>query len=296
MLTKQQQQSVIECLNQYLGRTCSLRKIEPVTGGDINASYKLTTDQGAFFVKTHTDSLAESMYQAEWAGLAVLNQQTWLKVPYPVGTGQGHGRFFFIMEALDLTGPIHDSTLGTGLAHLHRLGADTFGFEHHNYIGTTPQSNSPSPHWAEFWWQQRLLPQLLLAFERGYYTELDVWQAPLERASRRLLDHHHPTPALVHGDLWRGNVGFDPHHGPCLFDPATYYGDREVDLAMTQLFGGFAPSFYQAYQDEWPLPFGYQERVTLYNLYHLLNHLNLFGRGYLGQCLAAIKTVVASAG
>lgn len=288
MLATPQRLAILECLSQHLGQTCALEKCELAAGGDINTSYQLTTDKGCYFVKTHPAPIAQTMYHAEWVGLVELSRQTQLKVPQPLGVGQGQDLFFLIMENLHLGGRSNDAVLGKGLAALHQQKAARFGFAEHNFIGTTPQINTWSDNWAEFWWQCRLQPQLCLAYENGYRKKLQPLEAALQQATEKYLGHHQPIPALVHGDLWRGNVGFDQQTNPCIFDPASYYGDREVDLAMTQLFGGFSAVFYQAYQEQWPLPSGHQARVPLYNLYHLLNHLNLFGGGYLGQCLGEI--------
>jgi len=147
--------------------------------------------------------------------------------------------------------------------------------------GSTPQENGTSASWAEFWRRRRLEPQLVLASRNGYRLEAPpVW---------RLLEGHQPVASLLHGDLWRGNAGFLADGAPVLFDPAVYYGDREADLAMTELFGGFPQEFYEAYSEAWPLGEGYELRKPLYNLYHLLNHLNLFGGGYLAQVRATLR-------
>jgi len=166
------------------------------------------------------------------------------------------------------------------LAAAHRKAGPRFGWPRDNYIGATPQENAPCAGWAEFWRHRRLEPQLALANRNGYRVEAPpVW---------RLLEGHEPVASLLHGDLWSGNAGFLADGAPVVFDPAVYYGDREADLAMTELFGGFAEEFYAAYSEAWPLDEGYKLRKQLYNLYHLLNHLNLFGGGYLGQVRATL--------
>jgi len=167
------------------------------------------------------------------------------------------------------------------LAALHRRQAARFGWARDNTIGATPQANGWCESWTMFWRERRLAPQLALAARNGYRIDVPpVW---------RLLEGHEPAPSLLHGDLWSGNAGFLPDGAPVLFDPAVYYGDREADLAMTELFGGFPGEFYCAYNAAWPLASGYQQRKPLYNLYHLLNHLNLFGGGYLTQVRAALR-------
>ena len=161
------------------------------------------------------------------------------------------------------------------LASVHRHQADRFGWQRDNYIGSTPQQNGWRESWIAFWRERRLEPQIALARANGYRIEVPpVW---------RLLEGHEPAPSLLHGDLWSGNAAFLPDGAPVLFDPAVYYGDREADLAMTELFGGFPREFYSSYRKIYPLDAGYEKRKHLYNLYHLLNHLNLFGSGYLGQ-------------
>jgi fructosamine-3-kinase len=187
------------------------------------------------------------------------------------------------MEFIDLRTRGNFAALGAMLAQLHQSRGERFGWARDNYIGSTPQPNGWCERWAQFWRERRIGPQLELARSKGFI--IDAGRAC------DILDAHEPPPSLVHGDLWNGNVRFlatgktagKTAGAPVLFDPAVYYGDREVDLAMTELFGGFPREFYSAYEEAWPLPAGYELRKHLYNLYHLLNHLNLFGGGYLAQ-------------
>jgi fructosamine-3-kinase len=198
-----------------------------------------------------------------------------VRVPKVFSHGVEGGRAYLLLEYLDLQANGDFAALGRVLAALHRKSAPRFGWQRDNYIGATPQANGWCDDWAEFWRERRLRPQ----FERAGLN----FEFP-----ERLLENHRPQPSLLHGDLWNGNVGFTAQ-GPVLFDPAVYYGDREADLAMTELFGGFPREFYQAYRQAWPLPPGYEKRKHVYNLYHLLNHLNLFGGGYLGQVNATLR-------
>jgi protein-ribulosamine 3-kinase len=183
------------------------------------------------------------------------------------------------MERLQLGARPDWPAMARLIANLHRRTGERFGWDTDNWIGLAPQLNGWRDDWAAFFLERRLRPQVERAMEKGF--TLDV-------PDMRDLVRHRPEPSLLHGDLWSGNVGFTPE-GPVIFDPAVYYGDRETDLAMTKLFGGFPAEFYAAYQAEWPLPQGYETRKTLYNLYHLLNHLNLFGAGYLGQVKATLR-------
>lgn len=262
---------------------------EAVAGGDINTSYLLTTSCRTYFVKTLNQPNATIMHQTEARGLQALAQTHSLEVPEVIGDGAVDGTSFLVLQGLRLGGPRDWQALGRGLQAIHRHTASHFGWPETNFIGTAPQYNTEHTHWREFWWQLRLLPQLELAYSNGYRHPLESVAKVLPPICDRLLSQHQPPASLVHGDLWAGNVGFLSDARPVLFDPACYYGDREVDLAMTHLFGGFSEDFYRAYYAEWPLKAGYQHRFILYNLYHLLNHLNLFGRGYLDQCVHSIK-------
>jgi fructosamine-3-kinase len=242
---------------------------EAVSGGCIHRCYR--TAQG--FLKVNHAHLADA-FAAEADGLAAL-RAAGCTAPEPLETGVDDGEAYLLMQWLDLRSRGNFAALGHMLARMHRSTGRRFGWSRDNYIGSTAQRNGQNESWKAFWREQRLAPQLELARRNGH--RLDIG------AACDLLDGHAPQPSLVHGDLWSGNAGFLRDSSPVLFDPAVYYGDREVDLAMTELFGGFPREFYSAYEDEWPLEAGYQRRKHLYNLYHLLNHLNLFGGGYLAQ-------------
>jgi len=183
------------------------------------------------------------------------------------------GTTYIQLEFLQLTRNGDWAALGRMLAKLHRQTGPRFGWHRDNYIGLSPQQNGWCDDWTEFWVTRRLKPQIEWARAKGFN---------LEFPSVEILQEHHPAPSLLHGDLWSGNAGFTAE-GPVIFDPAVYYGDRETDLAMTELFGGFPRQFYRGYDEAFPLSDGYEQRKHLYNLYHLLNHLNIFGGGYLGQ-------------
>ena len=189
-----------------------------------------------------------------------------------------HGTDFIVLEKLDLKRNGDWAAMARMLAQLHRSYGERFGWHRDNWIGLSSQFNKWTDDWAEFFAEQRLKPQIEMA--KRYAIELpDV---------RKLLGDRKPKPSLLHGDLWAGNAGFIAD-GPVFFDPAVYYGDREADLAMTELFGGFPTEFYSSYQKEFPLKEGYERRKHLYNLYHLLNHLNIFGGSYLGQVQATLE-------
>jgi protein-ribulosamine 3-kinase len=210
-------------------------------------------------------------FAAEADGLDALRPH--IRVPQVLAHGVKDGRAFIRLEYLALARSGDYAALARMLASLHRQAGPRFGWHRDNYIGHSPQANAWHDHWAEFFIERRLRPQAL--------------RAGIELPPVKLLENHHPQPSLLHGDLWSGNAGFTAE-GPVVFDPAVYYGDREADLAMTELFGGFPDEFYAAYDEAWPLERGYETRKHLYNLYHLLNHLNLFGPGYLAQVNATL--------
>ena len=185
-----------------------------------------------------------------------------------------------------------DEQAGRELAAMHRTRGRAFGWHRDNTIGSTPQQNTPLDDWVSFWRERRLDFQLKLAAQNGYGGRLQQrGEQLLERFP--VLMNHEVAPSLLHGGLWGGNIAYDRDGSPVIFDPAVYYGDREADLAMTELFGGFAGNFYAAYNEAWPLDSGYGVRKVLYNLYHILNHLNLFGDGYLSQSQSMIDRLLA---
>jgi fructosamine-3-kinase len=178
----------------------------------------------------------------------------------------------------------------------HRITGPQFGWQRDNFIGSTPQCNAAAPTWPFFFARRRLLPQLELAKRHGHHGQLIASGERLAEQLPALFVDHQPQPSLLHGDLWSGNAATDEAGTLALFDPAVYFGDREADLAMSELFGGFPDSFYAAYREAWPLADGFEQRKTLYNLYHVLNHLNLFGSGYLHQAERMIARLLAEIG
>jgi fructosamine-3-kinase len=247
---------------------------EAVSGGCIHRCYRVLIAGKARFLKTNAARHAEG-FAAEADGLAAL-RRVGLKAPQPLAHGVAGEDAYLLLEYLELGGRSDFGALGRMLAAAHRKPGPRFGWSRDNYIGSTPQQNGWCADWAEFWLTRRMTPQLELAQRNGFDLEVKFD-----------LGDHRPQPSLLHGDLWSGNAGFTAE-GPVVFDPAVYYGDREADLAMTELFGGFPRAFYDAYNEMFPLPEGYERRKHLYNLYHLLNHLNLFGAGYLGQVKATL--------
>jgi len=185
-----------------------------------------------------------------------------------------------------------DALLGEQLATLHRRTGKAFGFTQDNFIGSSPQRNTWNNDWISFWREERLGFQLELAAENGYGGKLQSLGEDLLEALPAFFEGYAPAPSLLHGDLWSGNHAFLADGTPTIFDPAVYYGDRECDLAMTELFGGYTANFYAAYRAAWPLHEGYGLRRDLYNLYHILNHANLFGGGYANQAEQMMRTLL----
>ncbi len=259
---------------------------QAVTGGCIHACYRLTSGATQLFVKSNTARYADA-FAAEADGLEAL-RAAGLRAPKPLAHGASGERAFLALEWLELRDHGDFAALGRALAELHRRIGTSFGWQRDNYIGATPQLNAVSNDWIEFWRTRRLAPQLAHAEAHGHGAALRNDLALLRERLPALFSNYAPQASLLHGDLWRGNAGFLPDGSPVVFDPAVYRGDREADLAMTELFGGFPPDFYAAYREAWPLDPGYATRKHLYNLYHLLNHLNLFGGGYLGQVRAVL--------
>ena len=261
-------------------------------GTPLNGTWRLDAPVRCLFVKTNAAARLP-MLEAEADGLAELGRAGAIRVPAPVACGRAGDVAFLALEWLELGRGGRDAAFGRALAALHRVRAPAFGWHRDNTIGTTPQDNTRSDDWIAFFRDRRIAPQLALAARNGHDGRLRHDGEALLAAIPALLAGHAPPPSLLHGDLWSGNAARLASGEPAMFDPAVYFGDRETDLAMTELFGGFGADFYAAYRAEWPLADGYAYRRTLYNLYHVLNHFNLFGGGYGAQALAMIAELLA---
>jgi fructosamine-3-kinase len=234
------------------------------------------------------------MLEAEADGLRELDAGCSVRVPTVLASGVAGNGAFLALEWVQLSRASGDeqALLGAQLARQHRILATRFGWRRDNTIGSTEQLNTWADDWSTFFREHRLGFQLRLAERNGFGGKLQENGARLLERLDTLLGEHRPAPSLLHGDLWGGNVGADPGGAPVIFDPAVYFGDRETDLAMTRLFGGFSREFYEAYETVWPLPASAARRVDLYNLYHVLNHLNLFGYTYLEQAQAIMERLL----
>jgi len=265
-----------------------------VGGGSINRCYRWPSASGPVFVKVAAGAAA-AMLEAEAAGLAELARARAVRVPRVLACGTAGTSAFVALEWLESGAATEASAarLGAQLAAQHAVSAPHHGWWRDNTIGSTPQANGTAASWPEFFRERRLRPQLELAVSRGFGALLEAPGERLLEGVEALLATHRPPPALLHGDLWGGNWLSTPDGEPVIFDPAVYYGDRETDIAMTGLFGGFGPRFYQAYAALAPLPPGAELRRELYNLYHLLNHANLFGGGYAASARRVIERLLA---
>jgi protein-ribulosamine 3-kinase len=288
-------EQLVELLTGHVGQPVDIDGAFPVGGGSINDAWRLETDAGRFFLKTNSADRYPSMFEAEADGLRRLREAGPLHVPEVIAHGEvrntaDHDDSFLLLEWIEggIKGPSFWAEFGKGLAQLHRHTQERFGLERDNYIGSLVQRNTPERDWPSFFIHQRLEPQLKMARDR---KRVEAGMAFRFERLFHQMDGLFPNepPALLHGDLWSGNFLCDHMGRPVLIDPAVYYGHREVDLAMTRLFGGFDAEFYTAYMNEHPMQEGWEERVDVCNLYPLLVHVNLFGGGYVLQAEAVLK-------
>lgn len=287
--------SIADHIASETGRPFSVRRQRSVGGGCINSAVVLEGKQGQFFVKLNQAARAE-MFAAELEGLREILDSRTVPAPAPICCGCTHGYAYLVLEYV-AHGKPHEHSMeqfGKDLARMHAVCSEHYGWQRDNTIGSTPQINTASDNWIDFWRVQRLQFQLRLAADGGYGGSLQRKGEALLADLEIFFRDYTPAPALLHGDLWSGNYMIDGKGQAVVFDPAVYYGDRETDLAMTELFGGFPTRFYHAYRDTYPLDTGYPLRKTLYNLYHVLNHLNLFGGGYRQQAEGMIDALLAT--
>ena len=286
-------QSVAQQITATTGQPFNPKAPDNLGGGCINNAFRLGDGTQTWFVKTNSVA-ALTMFEAEAHGLHALAASQTLQVPRALCTGIAGESSFIVLEYLQMgrgsTAAWREA--GEQLAAMHRHSADRFGWDRDNTIGATPQPNTWNSDWVTFWREQRLGFQLAEAARNGHHGQLQRLGERLLECFPAMMDHA-PHPSLLHGDLWGGNIGFSERGTPLIYDPATYFGDREAELAMTELFGGFPADFYAAYRATWPLDNGYRVRRSLYNLYHVLNHLNLFGGAYRTQAEHMMQTLLA---
>ncbi len=269
----------------------------PVSGGCINRAWRLDASDQTLFVKTNAICY-QDMFEAEAAGLEEMQRAHALRVPRVIVQGAADETAWLVLEWIERGQP-DDSTeqaLGELLATLHRYRAERHGWHRNNTIGSTKQINTGCDDWVSFYAGNRLRFQIDLAISNGFARDFSDSGYRLIDGVASFFQSYTPVPSLLHGDLWAGNWSADVHGRPYVYDPAVYFGDRETDIAMTRLFGGFGRRFYDAYQASWPMDDDWQSREPLYQLYHVLNHLNLFGGGYLAQARALIDRCLSESG
>lgn len=288
---------IVEAINSTLNSSLTLQATHTIGGGCINQAWKLEMEDGAqgisksFFVKSNAKNL-QHMFAAENAALIEIAETKTIRVPNPIEMGVSGNNCWIAMEFLEMSGTGSAQQLGQQLAAMHRTCRKDYGWHRDNTIGSTPQPNTQSASWVDFWREQRLGYQLETSARKGYSGKLQALGDQVMSKLDLLFDGYVPQASLLHGDLWGGNWSGLTDGTPVIFDPASYYGDRETDIAMTELFGGFSETFYQAYNENWPLDEGYGRRKILYNLYHILNHLNLFGGSYAGQAESMMQQIL----
>jgi protein-ribulosamine 3-kinase len=290
------QDAIARVITQATGEFFRPESRRGMSGGDINTAEVLEGGGRRYFVKLN-DAARLAMFEAELEGLAEIANSQSVRVPQPICHGTHATQAFLVLEYLDIAPSAGkpDELLGRQLAAMHRTTTTEFGWRRDNTIGSTTQINTAEHDWLTFYREHRLRFQLELAARNSP-------GANLLRRGEQLLEklpvffaRYQPLPSLLHGDLWGGNHAALRDGTPVIFDPAVYYGDREADIAMTELFGGYGPGFYAAYNEAWPLDAGYRVRKNLYNLYHVLNHFNLFGGGYAGQGERMIDKLLSEA-
>ncbi len=280
-------------ISEHTGKDFTIERKQSIGGGCINQAYHINGQGQDYFVKLNRAS-AVDMFAAEYEALDAIYQTGSIRVPQPIHFGSNGADAWLLMDFIALKGDSARShEMGMQLAQMHRHQASQFGWHRNNTIGSTPQINQWSSSWVEFWREHRLGYQIKLAADKGIgQAAVRLCERLAERLDEFFLDYQ-PQASLLHGDLWGGNAAFDSQGVPVIFDPASYYGDREADLAMTELFAGFNADFYAGYHQGWPLDDGYRLRKILYNQYHILNHFNLFGGSYGGQAVRMTEQLLA---
>lgn len=286
--------AVADAISRARSEPFNISTARPVGGGSINTACAIAGNGQRYFVKLNLAARLP-MFASEALSLAAIRATRTIYAPEPICSGVHSQHSYLVLEHLELSdnADTGQAQLGEQLAAMHRCTSAQFGWEEPNTIGSTPQINTPCADWATFFAEHRLGYQLQLAQENAAPGELVASGRRLQQTLDALFTGYTPLPSLLHGDLWGGNRGCLASGKPVIFDPACYYGDREADLAMTELFGGFDDRFYHSYMSVWAIEPGYRTRKVLYNLYHVLNHYNLFGGGYANQALHMINRLLA---
>ena len=280
-------------LDDVYSQPVEISEILPINGGETCQAFKVETSQQTLFLKVNSKSLYPKLFENEAKGLKALDLGVGFKVPQVVAEGTFDDVSYLILEYVEKLQPgkLFEIHLGKALANLHREQSDRYGLDYDNHIAYLPQVNTYSEDWIEFFTHHRLNSQLDIAKKNKSIDNptIKAFDKLMTRLSGLL---HVEAPTLIHGDLWNGNVMCTIKDTPCLYDPAVYYGNREVDIASTKLFSGFGYQFYDSYEECFPLEKGWEERIEIYNLYFLLVHLNIFGNSYLHQIKRTLQKFV----
>lgn len=290
MLPKALIHAAEQALTEFTGEPVRITGTRALGGGCINPAVALETNSKNYFLKYNSAQKHPGMFEAEVKGLALLRSTGALYIPSVIHCGEASGDAFILMELVEQGRPAATfwTDFGSSLARMHKITRSQFGLDHDNYIGSLQQSNREHSTWAEFFMNERIEPQLRLARDAGkinapviaHFDSLFIKLGEIFPAE---------PPALLHGDLWSGNYMRSPQGKACIYDPAVYFGHREMDIAMTKLFGGFTEDFYTGYNNELPLEKGWKQRIDICNLYSLLVHVNLFGGGYVNDVEAIVR-------
>lgn len=281
--------AVEDAINEKTGN-CKVVGTSPISGGCINDAKRLQTTAGDFFIKVNSAVRFPNMFSTEAKGLELLRSVDEIYVPEVIAVGEFGGQQFLITEFIDSGERVDDfwEDFGISLARLHRHSNTGFGLDHDNYIGSLTQSNKEADTWIDFFIESRLNPQLEMGKDKGLITSRLITH--FEGLYQKLPEiFPQEPPALIHGDLWSGNYMVSAEGKACIIDPAVYFGHREIDIAMTRLFGGFGYDLYVAYNEEYPMEKDWEARMDICNLYPLLVHVNLFGGSYLSQVESIVK-------
>ena len=280
---------LIEHISQITHR--NFTEVKSVSGGSISSAFVLRTYDLSYFLKVNAQSDAHEMFVAEQTGLKAIEETKSIAVPKVHHVDRFEGKAFLLMDFVESksANATDFKTLGAQLAKLHLNHNDNFGYGSNNFIGSLPQSNNLHTSWAEFYWHERIFPQLKLAAQKQLLKANEIIAEKTAITVFEELLGKEIKPSLLHGDLWTGNYLIATDGTPHLIDPAVYYGHSMVDIAMSKLFGGFGPEFYNSYHNVIPKSSNYEAQINLYQLYFLLVHLNLFGKSYYGSVSSILK-------
>lgn len=282
--------SIFNQLTSVFGNNFQVYNAIPLTGGDINSVYRLNTSNGEFCIKVNLAKKFPAMFEKEALGLDLLRDNCDFTIPEVYAFNEVDTQSYLLLEYIESSNKSVKfwNDFGKSLANLHRSTHEFFGLDHENYIGSLDQDNSRKSNWTKFYAENRILSQTKLAFNSNLVHSDFV--KDIEKLCTKLEDLiPKEAPSLLHGDLWSGNYLIDKSGNPALIDPAVYYGHREVDLAMTKLFGGFNDEMYDSYNEAFPLETHWKERIQLHQLYPILVHVNLFSGSYVNQASSVVK-------